>query len=60
MMQGWQDTTRMPVMDPDVIDFASFFANQDPYNLRILTAMRMNATFPDRIAQCVASFQSCH
>ena len=33
-------------MDPDVIDFASFFAKQDPYNLRILTAMRMNATFP--------------
>jgi hypothetical protein len=46
MMQGWQDTTRIPVMDPDVIDFASFFAKQDPYNLRILTALRMNATFP--------------
>jgi hypothetical protein len=46
MMQGWQDTTRLPVMDPDVIDFASFFAKQDPYNLRILTALRMNATFP--------------
>jgi hypothetical protein len=46
MMQGWQDTTRLPVMDPDVIDFASFFAKQEPYSLRILTAMRMNATFP--------------
>jgi len=46
MMQGWQDTTRLPVMDPDVIDFASFFEKQDPYNLRILTALRMNATFP--------------
>lgn len=46
MMQGWQDTTRIPVMDPDVIDFASFFAKQDPYNLRIMTALRMNATFP--------------
>nr|AQQ74738.1 hypothetical protein [uncultured bacterium] len=46
MMQGWQDTTRIPVMDPDVIDFAAFFSKQDPYNLRILTAMRMNATFP--------------
>lgn len=46
MMQGWQDTTRIPVMDPDVIDFASFFSKQDPYNLRILTALRMNATFP--------------
>jgi hypothetical protein len=46
MMQGWQDTTRMPEMDPDVIDFTSFFAKQDPYSLRILTALRMNATFP--------------
>ena len=46
MMQGWQDTTKIPVMDPDVIDFASFFVKQDPYSLRILTALRMNATFP--------------
>lgn len=46
MMQGRQDSTRIPITDPDVIDFAAFFAKQDPYNLRILTAMRMNATFP--------------
>ena len=46
MMQGWQDTTIMPEMDPDVIDFASFFAKQNPYDLRVLTALRMNATFP--------------
>lgn len=46
MMQGWQDTTRFPLMDPDAIDFAAFFKNQDPYNLRLLTALRMNATFP--------------
>jgi len=46
MMQGWQDTTKIPVMDPDVIDFASFFEKQNPYDLRMLTAMRMNATFP--------------
>jgi hypothetical protein len=46
MMQGRQDTTRIPKMDPDAIDFTSFFAKQDPYNLSILTAMRMNATFP--------------
>ncbi|MGN6400523.1 MAG: patatin-like phospholipase family protein [Flavisolibacter sp.] len=31
---------------PDAVDFTTFFANQDPYNLRILTALRMNATFP--------------
>ncbi len=46
MMQGWQDTTRMPEMDPDVIDFTAFFKRQDPYNLRVLSALRMNATFP--------------
>jgi hypothetical protein len=46
MMQGWQDTTRIPEMDPDAIDFAAFFAKQEPFNLRILTALRMNATFP--------------
>lgn len=46
MMQGWQDTTRIPPMDPDVIDFGAFFARQDPYGLRLLTALRMNATFP--------------
>jgi hypothetical protein len=31
---------------PDAVDFTTFFAKQDPYNLRILTALRMNATFP--------------
>jgi len=31
---------------PDAIDFAALFSKQDPMNLRILTAMRMNATFP--------------
>ncbi|TMI70897.1 MAG: hypothetical protein E6H09_14945 [Bacteroidetes bacterium] len=46
MMQGWQDTTRMPPMDPDAVDFGAFFKNQNPYNLRLLTALRMNATFP--------------
>ncbi|MBS1576709.1 MAG: patatin-like phospholipase family protein [Bacteroidetes bacterium] len=46
MMLPREDTSRVPFMDPDAIDFTSFFANQDPYNLRILTALRMNATFP--------------
>jgi hypothetical protein len=46
MMQGRQDTTHLPPMDPDAVDFISFFAKQNPYNLRILTALRMNATFP--------------
>ena len=46
MMQSKQDTANIPYMDPDAVDFASFFAKQDPYNIRILTALRMNATFP--------------
>jgi hypothetical protein len=46
MMQPRQDTTNIPYMDPDAVDFTSFFAKQDPYNIRILTALRMNATFP--------------
>ncbi len=46
MMQGWQDSTRIAAPDPDVIDFSAFFQKQDAQNLRILTALRMNATFP--------------
>jgi hypothetical protein len=46
MMQGQQDTAKIPSMDPDAVDFVSFFAKQDPYNIRILSALRMNATFP--------------
>lgn len=30
----------------DGIDFAKFFNKQDPYNLRLTTALRMTATFP--------------
>lgn len=46
MMLPHQDTARIPFMDPDAIDFGSFFAKQNPQNLRLLTALRMNATFP--------------
>lgn len=46
MMLARQDTFHFPATDPDIIDFTSFFSKQDPYNLSILTAMRMNATFP--------------
>jgi hypothetical protein len=44
MMQPAGDSTQ-PV-SADAVDFTTFFAKQDPYNLRILTALRMNATFP--------------
>lgn len=46
MMQTPLDTTNLPYIDPDTIDFATFFSKQDPYSLRMLTALRMNATFP--------------
>ena len=34
------------VFSPDAIDFAALFAKQDPLNMRLLSALRMNATFP--------------
>ncbi len=37
------DSFKPPI---DAIDFAAFFRNQNPYNLRLTTALRMNATFP--------------
>lgn len=30
----------------DAIDFAAFFKDNDPHNLRFLSALRMNATYP--------------
>ncbi len=45
MMQPPADSTD-PVMSPDAVDYGSFFARQDPFNLRMLTILRMNATFP--------------
>ncbi|MER3470218.1 MAG: hypothetical protein C4330_02515 [Chitinophagaceae bacterium] len=46
MMQASVDTANIATRTPDAVDFASMFANQDPYNLRMLTILRMNATFP--------------
>lgn len=31
---------------PDAVDFAALFKDQQPMDLRVLTALRMNATFP--------------
>jgi hypothetical protein len=33
-------------LGPDAVDFAAMFSKQDPLNLRLLTALRMNASFP--------------
>ncbi len=38
--------TSLSSIGPDLVDFTSFFSRQNPYNLRMLTALRMNATFP--------------
>jgi hypothetical protein len=46
LMRPRFDSTRIPSMDPDAVDFAALFAKQEPMNLRLLTALRMNATFP--------------
>jgi hypothetical protein len=46
LMRPSDDSTRMAEIDPDAIDFSALFANEGPMNLRLLTALRMNATFP--------------
>jgi len=46
LMRPFLDTSYAHAVDPDALDYQSFFAKQDPMNLRLLTAMRMNATFP--------------
>jgi hypothetical protein len=33
-------------VSPDAVDFAALFAKQKPMDMRMLTALRMNATFP--------------
>jgi hypothetical protein len=45
MMQPLADSSAQPI-NPDAVDYTSFFASQDPHNLRLLTTLRMNATFP--------------
>jgi len=46
LMKPIQDTSRITTMEPDAVDFQALFEKQDPENLRLLTALRMNATFP--------------
>ncbi|MEO7309869.1 MAG: patatin-like phospholipase family protein [Chitinophagaceae bacterium] len=46
MMRQMFDTAALGAVDPDGVDFVSYFAKQEPYNIRLLTALRMNATFP--------------
>jgi hypothetical protein len=46
LMQAFFDTSHITPNDADAIDFVSFFKKQNPLNLRVLSALRMNATFP--------------
>lgn len=46
MMRNWPDTNNGISSEPDAVDFAAFFRHQQPYNLRLLSALRINATFP--------------
>jgi hypothetical protein len=45
MQEEFKDSTSR-MTGPDAIDFAALFANDNPMNLRMLTALRMNATYP--------------
>src|SRR5215831_10244098 len=46
LMRPVNEGEKDEVADPDAVDFQALFAKQDPLNLRTLTALRMNATFP--------------
>ncbi len=46
LMQPVKEENNFPANTPDAVDFTSFFQNQNPLNLRMLSALRMNATFP--------------
>ncbi len=35
-----------PLPPIDAVDFSAFYSRQNPYNLRLTSALRMNATFP--------------
>jgi hypothetical protein len=46
LMKQMADSNKLTFEDPDMIDFNSFFAKQQSTNISILSALRMNATFP--------------
>lgn len=46
LMLPRSDTSHLKTVDPDAIDFNSFFRKQGSLNVNVLSALRMNATFP--------------
>ena len=46
LMKPIFDTNHISDTESDALDFASFFRNQQATDIRVLSALRMNATFP--------------
>jgi hypothetical protein len=46
LMRPQKDSLRGVTAEPDAVDYGAFFKDLNPYNMRLLTALRMNATFP--------------
>lgn len=46
LMRPVGDTAKLMPVDPDAVDFNSFLQKQDAMHISILSALRMNATFP--------------
>jgi hypothetical protein len=46
MMQSTFTDSASQMTGPDAVDFSSMFKDENPMNLRFLTALRMNATYP--------------
>lgn len=46
LMKPFVDTNFITPYEPDAVDYSSLLASQNPYNLNVLSALRMNATFP--------------
>lgn len=46
MRPAYDSSHMVDAADPDAVDYQALFTKQNPLNLRMLTALRMNATFP--------------
>jgi hypothetical protein len=46
MMKAHSPKNPRAIYEVDAIDFGSFFKDNNPYNLRFISALRMNATYP--------------
>ncbi|MBX3240402.1 MAG: hypothetical protein KIT80_01870 [Chitinophagaceae bacterium] len=46
MMRNWDTGADTVLSEPDAIDFGAMFRRQDPLNMRMLSVLRINATFP--------------